>query len=851
MPPVGGIDRQFKTGDVIAARFVIVRFLAKGGMGEVYEAVDQHLQGKHIALKTLRSDAATDPDAKSRFEREVLLAREIRHPNVCPPYELFRADGERGPVLFLTMKLLHGESLGARLNRAGSLAPGDALSVAEQMAAGLDAAHRAGIVHRDFKPGNIMLEQNDSGLHVSVTDFGLSRLHDISTVTEKGWISGTPGYIAPEVLQGSPATTASDIYAFGVVLFEMITGKRLPPVGIGAHIPKALPPNIRANWADVIVNCLNPDPTLRFPTAEAAVTAITSAPPISGRAARVVRRRRILAIAAGATIAAAVGWAEWPAINDLRHPLPARRFVAVMSLPPTTGAQETPVVSATMSFVATRLVRAERYTQNFLMIASSDIAGHQQIKAPIDAIRLLGANLVLLGSLSTQRDTFQLKLIDAASGTLLRYRTIDYRTSDPGGLGEEACRAAAAMLGIREPPIHMRDDEELRNVSAATFALFESAEDLRRQPNDAGLEAAIAKYEKVLEANPHFALAYAGIAIAYARRYHISHDRAVLALAESNARLAVEYNPDSPRALLSRAMADLYSGKTQQGLDGIGKALQADPANPEILLYQALAFRDLHRLPEEENVYRQLLKQRPNYWPAYNELGWVLYRQGKYRDAAQCFREASVVAPSVALPLNNLGAMYFLLGKTTEAEDAFRQSISRAPNSLAYLNLGTIAFQKANFRQALDYYSRARDLKPDEDLMWRNIADCYMMLGEPKLVVENYQRARDLLREKLSTNPRRGADWMILAFYEAKSGRRAEAEQDIQEAEARGASDIESQFMKAQVLAVLGNEQEALNLVLSCLDKGLSVVEVQLALDLKDVRADPRYKRRVSKSRLK
>ena len=170
-------DHQLRSGEVIGGRFVIVRFLGKGGMGEVYEASDEELQGKHVAIKTMRPEIVFDATMRERFEREVLVAREITHRNVCPTYNLFRMDGPRGPIHFLEMKLLRGESLAARLKRVGKM-PEAALSLARQLAEGLDAAHSAGVIHRDFKPGNVMLEGSGAELHAIITDFGVSRFYN-------------------------------------------------------------------------------------------------------------------------------------------------------------------------------------------------------------------------------------------------------------------------------------------------------------------------------------------------------------------------------------------------------------------------------------------------------------------------------------------------------------------------------------------------------------------------------------------------------------------------------------------------------------------------------------------------
>lgn len=164
-PGIGGQDKpgaspRFKAGDVIAGRFFIVRFIARGGMGEVYEATDHLLHSNHIALKIIREEIAADTEVSHRFVQEVLLARQISHPNLCQIYEIFRCDDIPPAFLFLTMKLLTGETLDARI-RKGLLIPHDeAIQIFRQMIAGIAAIHAAGIVHRDIKPTNVMLDRS-------------------------------------------------------------------------------------------------------------------------------------------------------------------------------------------------------------------------------------------------------------------------------------------------------------------------------------------------------------------------------------------------------------------------------------------------------------------------------------------------------------------------------------------------------------------------------------------------------------------------------------------------------------------------------------------------------------------
>jgi tetratricopeptide (TPR) repeat protein len=409
--------------------------------------------------------------------------------------------------------------------------------------------------------------------------------------------------------------------------------------------------------------------------------------------------------------------------------------------------------------------------------------------------------------------------------------------------------SAARLLDIDVSGVQWKDQDEVASVSPGAYRRFTDAEELIGRPNDTGLDQGIENYQKALEIDPRFGLAYARLSIAYSRKFLISRDRAMLSLAERNADLALRYHPASAKSALSRAIVDMYSGKTQDALDGLNRAITLEPESPQVLLFKAQALRNLDRPADEEIVYRRIIAERPNYWPAYNELGFTFYRRGKYQEAAEAFAEGSAVAPRVASLFANQGTMFLLLNKKKDAEEAFRHSLQLAPSVIAYSSLGALSFQAGDYRKALDYYEKERDLRPRNDVAWRNIADCYAMIGDSARMIESYSKARDLISEVLRTNPTRGTNWMNLAFYEAKLGNTAKAEAALRTAEARGASELQSQFKRVQVLALLGRKEEAIRLLLECLDKGLSQTDVELALDLKGLIKDPRYLQRKTENR--
>ena len=286
---------QLQVGDLIAERFKVLRFIARGGMGEVYEAQDT-LLGVHVALKLVASELGDHPEALERFRREVLLARRVSHRNVCRMFEFYSVEHHGVPLRFLTMEFLDGVALSDTLARQGRLSPSEALPILQQVAAALHAAHREGIVHRDLKPANVMLvrDADHPELRVVVTDFGIARALPSPAGKERaeatathGWI-GTPQYMAPEQLRSEAPTPATDIYALGVLAYRMVTG-RLPFEGDTPwaaavervdHRPMA-PRDLLAGcpipWNQAILRALEPAPERRFSTAAAFVEALSAA----------------------------------------------------------------------------------------------------------------------------------------------------------------------------------------------------------------------------------------------------------------------------------------------------------------------------------------------------------------------------------------------------------------------------------------------------------------------------------------------------------------------------------------------------------------------------------------------
>lgn len=309
------VTAVFQPNQLLAGRFKVIRFVARGGMGEVYEAQDEELN-ERVAVKTARFENTQTTHEIERFRREIQLARKVTHPNVCRTFDVFRhgvasSSDSRSQILIVSMEFLSGETLANRIRDAGRLQTAEVFALVEQMCAGLGAAHRVGVIHRDFKSSNVMLvkspaasaggeQQASASLRAVITDFGLAHAEEAEggTLTRLGDIVGTPAYMAPEQLEGGAITPATDIYALGVVIYEMLTGllpfsadtplatamKRLsqmaPPLSL--HLPDLDP-----RWGSVVARCLQRAPEQRFASTDDVLRALRGESVASGSAAEI------------------------------------------------------------------------------------------------------------------------------------------------------------------------------------------------------------------------------------------------------------------------------------------------------------------------------------------------------------------------------------------------------------------------------------------------------------------------------------------------------------------------------------------------------------------------------------
>ena len=544
-------------GEILAGRFTVLGFIARGGMGAVYEATDVLLRTR-VALKVIGGHLAADATAMERFRREVLLARRVSHPNVCRVYELYEARTAKGVLIhFLTMELLEGESLARRLAQSGRMTTDEASPLVTQMCEGLGAAHAEGVIHRDFKSSNVLLvprpavggEQPADSTRVVITDFGVARAVTLAVGEDAGegpltgqGILGTPEYMAPEQVTGAEVTAASDIYALGVVLYEMVTGK-LPfaadtPLATAARRlneapprPETIVPGLDKRWVAAIVQCLARQPERRFRRAQDIIPALDR-PTKWPRAPLPLAATGLLLLLVGAygavkyrptlqwrepqTKAAFTAPRPMVAIVGVRNALASPKLKWLSTAVTEVLAHEMAAAESSLraipSFESLRLDSAYRS-----LGVSEDDVGDEKVQRRLQA--LLGANVLLHGSLSPGEP--------GSDRVLLRIQALEPESRREVGSFEEDLGPNGARLLEALPQVGAR----VRSVLAASMTAEEQtalaasrahnleaarlyAEGvMRRRLWD--LEEARSHFEAAVATDPGFLQAQAGIALTW------------------------------------------------------------------------------------------------------------------------------------------------------------------------------------------------------------------------------------------------------------------------------------------------------------------------------------------------
>ena len=859
---------QFQPGNVIAGRYEVVRFVGRGAMGEVYEVNDTHL-GEHVALKVLSPSISCDERAALRFKREIQLARKITHPNVCRIYDLgfhlepsqAKPSEDFSPVAFFTMELLQGCTLSHRIYSTGRMQAAEASPVVEQLARGLDAAHNAGIVHRDFKCGNVMLVGD--GKRAVITDFGLARTStttdgDAGSISAVDEVVGTPDYMSPEQVRGDDATPASDIYAFGLVIYAMVTGQ-LPFEGSSARQralkrleekpvpPRHYVPELDRHWEKAILRCLTREPRDRPDHATDVVRIIHGETIGRSRLSSLLHSRLfigILAVIVLMTLAAVI-----PTIRKKlwNHPAPQpiaeAKQLAVLPFTAVNADEQTTAfakgLSETLTTSLTRLT--ERHALQ--VIPASEVRSNRVENLP-EARREFGVNLGLEGSVERSGPMVRVtyRLIDAQTARQLRGETLTAPASDPFSLEDRVAASVARALELELNPQEQSILTPARTTGPAAYDFFLRGrgylQDYQKPEN---LESAISVLHHALELDAKYAPAYAGLGEAYWYKYEATRDISWVNKATQTCETAIQLDERSAEA--HQCLGTVYQGTGKYELAALQfeRAFELDPTSDDAVRGLASSYASIGKTTEAEETYRRAISLRPQYWRGYNMLGIFYYSRTRYDDAAEMFRQIIALAPDNYRGYSNLGGIYLIRGRYSDAVPLFQRAVAIQPSADTYSNLATTYFYLRRFADSASTFDKALKLSDRNYVIWGNLADAeYRTPDRHDEALAAYRKAILLAERQLQVNFRDTGVLGDLADYYSMVRDKHRAESYITRALSLAPDDASVNFKAAQVYVQLGDNNTAVQCLKKALAAGYSRTIVRDSPVMDSLQSDPR-----------
>jgi serine/threonine-protein kinase len=841
----------------------ILEKLGAGAMGVVYLAEDARLS-RRVALKTVPDERGATPEARRKLLHEARMAARLTHPNVAAIYDIV----ESSESVHVVMEYVRGETLAARLRR-GPLSVDEVTAVGIQLAEAAARAHTLGVIHRDLKLANVMLTPEGQ---VKILDFGLARARvdvrvaDDSSSTGSGSqerrVAGTPGYMAPEAFLGHAPDARSDIYSLGVMLFELLTGRRpftgsdLMAVGLAAltgptpHV-RDISPGLPGDLDAVIERAMARKPEDRYASAEEladalrAVAALAAAPTRSSffRLPLVhtpASRRWWLAGAALLLIVAAVTarW-SWPARNRTA----SSAVVAVLPLTNATG----DAAGADLAVgIADVLISALGQVPGVTMVSRDATLVHKGREQSVAAIATaLGADLVVDGLVQKSGGNVRisLSLLRPGSNLVAWSRTYDGAFADVFTLQNEAAAALSEALQVTLTPEQRRRIERPPTTNVEALAEYAQGRSFLERRDVAGnVERGITLLQSAVSKDPRFARAHASLGQAYWLRFRETRDESWADKALLQTTESLRLDPEDASARQALAMVYEGRGRKAEAIEELRRSISLQPGNDEAHSELGQLLSEQGRREEGIAELKRSISLRPQYWGHHYALGVALFDAGRYAEAAAAFRRVAELQPDSVRGFLMLGTTQHASGDLAAAIETFHKALAVAPDGAVYTNLGVALSAAGRHAEAASAFENAVRLAPRSPIHHRNLGDAYAKLGSAAMARKAYERAADLCRDELRTNPRDARVLSMLAVYEAKVGRHEDAARHATEAVALGGQMADVVYRRGVVQALAGRVNDSLATLAEAFRLGYSRQKASEDEDLAGVRGQPGFR---------
>ncbi len=849
--------------------------LGKGGMGVVYKAHDAQLD-RTVALKFLAAGAVAEVDQK-RFIAEAQSAARLHHPNICPIYEISQHEGQ----MFFAMAYVEGKTISQMLH-AAPLGFDTAVDIAIQVASGLEAAHRNGVIHRDIKSANIAV---DADGHAWILDFGVALREHADHLTAPGGAVGTPAYMSPEQARGMAVDHRTDLWSLGILLFEMLTG-HLPfhrtsqynvlhaivtedappistlqpglPASVGLFLIKALAkdPNqrwqsaaqmtaelrqLRAARSDATQTMANPYYSASniahasqapLPSPALAQPPVNQAPPTKKRYA-LIAALLVLGIAGGFLAARS---------TLFTHALPEEKRIAVLPLSVVgndSGVQT--LADGLVETLTSKLSQIEEFQGKLMVVPASEIRG-RHITSAEAALRIYGANLVISGSAQrwSDRIQFTLNLVDTATVRQIASRTFDFDATKPIALRDGAVTGAVRLLSLKLTPQSTSSLDAGETFTPGAYAQYlEGVGYLARYDISGNTDRAIASLTNATRLDANYALAFAALGQAHWRKAERERSPTEAQLALDNIQKAIRLDPKGIDARVKLGGIYSQSGRTRDAIQEMQNVLRLAPENADAYRVIGQAYEAEHQYDQAEMAYREAIQRQPANWFGHATLGLFYIQRGRNADARAEYEAAQRLTPDNEIVYRNLAGIELKTGNFQRASDMISKAIRFEPKTETYSLLGTAYYYQRRFKEAADALNSGIALDSGQYIIWGNLGTVYRHLpGNQQNAKEAFEKAISLAGKTLqvlkSEDDRTHAN---LAEYWAKLENKSKAMAEI----SRIPTIARRAYMDRIVLAyeLAGNRKQAVAAVKSLPPDDAALVFLKSDPDLESLWGDP------------
>jgi len=836
--------------------------IGAGGMGEVYRARDTKLD-RDVALKILPPDVAS-AESLRRFEQEARAASSLNHPNIVAIYDVGRVES----IAYIAMELVEGQTLRG-LMASGPMQVKEALRIAAKVADVLASAHERGVTHRDLKPENVMIARDG---YVKLLDFGLAKVRltitsgdrtQPLTHTTAGHVFGTASYMSPEQAAGRPADFRSDQFSLGIILYEMLVGKRpfdraSSAETLTAIIREDAPPlpnageGVHRDLQQVINRCLAKSAHDRYASTRDLArdlrdmrNRLSAGSDSTERSLRTFRMNapRLPVIAAvTAVLLIAIATAMVLTRGRARTEAPAAmQALAVLPFRDLSGSVDGQIFSDGISeMISARIAQAH----GVRVVAPFDSAPLPPAANASEIARRRGATVLLNGGVQRVGDLLRVtyRLTDAANGARIAGDMVTAASADVFTLEDLVADSVLQALNVsRVRRAHVAPNA-LTGNDQRTYT--EAIGLLQRINNEASLDRAIHSLESLLVNARDSAAVNGALGKALLRKYALTHNRELIDQAAVYAERAVQLDAAEPEAHVTLGELRLMSGRFPDAAKSFQQALTLRPDSVDARLGLADTYNSMGRAADADRLFRDALALRPDAPDVYGRYGRFCLNHGRQDEAIRLFTTQTQILPEAPRTWANLGGALLTVGRYEEAMKPLQHSIAIAPTRGGFVNLGTCYYWLGRYGDAAAAYEKAAALGPKQYVVWANLGDAYRWTpGQRAKSMAPYAEAIRLAREAIAVNPNDALARAIAASCLAKRGEFAASQTELRLALQADPTSAAALYQAAVIANIRGDRDGAIGWLERAIASGRVSADAAHDPELANLRDDPRFQK--------